>query len=204
METAEEEAQRELDTYEHACMRAELLGLPRPTFEEFEASKLAIRSANYDEDELEELQRRRQQEEAQDQEAELVEELDSQNEDLKGASGGLDELANILAITQGKLNKFKTVCGSIKNLFKLRGEGQDGQSDGETTEGEENATVSKTPERAAVSVTNSPMAGTRSKAQGISTQLSSQNDALDRMLSKAENAELSLSSQNKQIKSLLR
>jgi len=39
-------------------MRAELLGLPRPTLQEYEASKSAIRSANYDEDELEELRRK--------------------------------------------------------------------------------------------------------------------------------------------------
>jgi len=80
----------------------------------------------------------------------VSQELEHQKEELKGASGGLDELANILAITQVKLNKFKVdrgicnfkrdfnyslcfqnVCGSIKNLFKLRGEGLDGQSDGE-------------------------------------------------------------------------
>lgn len=76
MEAAEEEAPREApSTYEHACMRAELLGLARPTLEEFEASRTAIRSANYDEDELEELERQRQQEAeaAADVEAELVE-----------------------------------------------------------------------------------------------------------------------------------
>jgi hypothetical protein len=60
MEAGEEhEGPRVAPTYEHACMRAELLGLPRPTREEYEASKLAIRSANYDEEELEELQRQR-------------------------------------------------------------------------------------------------------------------------------------------------
>jgi hypothetical protein len=78
MEAAEEEAPREApSTYEHACMRAELLGLARPTIEEFEASRTAIRSANYDEDELEELERQRQQEAADaadaSAEAELVE-----------------------------------------------------------------------------------------------------------------------------------
>lgn len=63
MEAAEEEAPREApSTYEHACMRAELLGLARPTMEEYEASRSTIRSANYDEDELEELERQRQQE----------------------------------------------------------------------------------------------------------------------------------------------
>ncbi|XP_065352281.1 uncharacterized protein LOC135947375 isoform X2 [Cloeon dipterum] len=204
MEVAEEEAPREPATYEHACMRAELLGLPRPTREEYEASKTAIWSANYDEDELEELQRRRQQEAAADkghEEAELVEELESQKEEMKGASGGLDELVNILAITQGKLNKFKNVCGSIKNLFKLRGDGQEGNSDGEATDGEASAAE---PHRQVASATNSPAVATKSSAQGISSQLTSQNDILDRLLSKAENAEVSLNSQNKQIKSLLR
>ncbi|CAB3370553.1 Hypothetical predicted protein [Cloeon dipterum] len=204
MEVAEEEAPRGPATYEHACMRAELLGLPRPTREEYEASKTAIWSANYDDDELEELQQRRQLEAAADkghEEAELVEELESQKEEMKGASGGLDELVNILAITQGKLNKFKNVCGSIKNLFKLRGDGQEGQSDGEATDGEASAAE---PHGQAASATNSPAVATKSSAQGISSQLTSQNDILDRMLSKAENAEISLNSQNKQIKSLLR
>jgi hypothetical protein len=48
------------------------------------------------------------------------------------------------------------------------------------------------------------MVGAKGAAKEIGAQLSSQNTALDRLLSKAENAEASLNSQNKQIKSMLR
>lgn len=53
------------------------------------------------------------------------------------------------------------MCGSIKNLFKLKGEGLDGQSDGEGQGDEDGAAASDQAQAApkavaSVSVTNSP------------------------------------------------
>lgn len=79
-------------TYEYECMRAELLGVDPPNYEEFMKKK---------------KEEEAQQVETEDVETENRKEAEAQSEGLKGVSGGLDELNNILSITQRKIDRFK-------------------------------------------------------------------------------------------------
>uniref|UniRef100_A0A1A9VRS0 t-SNARE coiled-coil homology domain-containing protein n=1 Tax=Glossina austeni TaxID=7395 RepID=A0A1A9VRS0_GLOAU len=93
------------ETYEFQCMRAELLGLEKPSLEEFERKR------------AERL--KQQQEELDAAEAQLLEE---QDETLNNTGGKLDELNTILSSTQQKLNRFKqTACTSLSNIFSRSG-----------------------------------------------------------------------------------
>lgn len=105
-------------TYEFEVMRAELLGIQPPdraVFEEHqkermsaeqeeidtEQTKVILKSYNHRGNELIPIDSSY---------WTLFQELDAQDETLKSGSGKLDDLNQILSITQQKLHKFKVSC----------------------------------------------------------------------------------------------
>lgn len=89
-------------TYEYELERAELLGIEpisRDLWEEQEKARKEV--------------------EKEQEQTEVAKELENEDEKLKGASGKMDELNNILSATQQRLNKFK-VCKYLcaKVLYK--------------------------------------------------------------------------------------
>lgn len=143
----------------------------------------------------------------------------------------MDEINNILSLTQLRLNKFKVLdintrllvqqivqfashfqkaCGSLTNLLKIRG-GADGE-DPQQVDGEG---VSNIVSSAAESATDN--VDDQSSIEGAATsnqqlkksstdmqqKMSSHIDKLDALLTKAENAQYSMAHQNKQMKSFL-
>ncbi|XP_077270536.1 uncharacterized protein LOC143901818 isoform X2 [Temnothorax americanus] len=94
------------EDYQHACQRAELLGLPRPNEEEWRQSRAAqIENRRCDDD---------------DDDAVDAVDLDHADETAGRITGGLDELTTILSHTQKKLNRFKTVCSRMGTLLKVK------------------------------------------------------------------------------------
>ncbi|XP_044763290.1 uncharacterized protein LOC123320154 [Coccinella septempunctata] len=92
--------------YEYECSRAELLGIPPPSYDEY-LKNMAERSTNA-EMENEKLE-------------ENFQETKKDDEEAKGSpSGKLNEINNILQSTQEKLNRFKTSYGSLTNAFKSK------------------------------------------------------------------------------------
>ncbi|XP_024892391.1 uncharacterized protein LOC112467803 [Temnothorax curvispinosus] len=96
------------EDYQHACQRAELLGLPRPSEEEWRQSQAA------------QIENRRCDDDDDDAVDAVVEDLDHADETAGRITGGLDELTTILSHTQKKLNRFKTVCGRMGTLLKVK------------------------------------------------------------------------------------
>ncbi|KAF4527142.1 hypothetical protein B566_EDAN007221 [Ephemera danica] len=189
----------EEDTYELAVMRAELLGMPAPDREVFEAARRARVPPSGEQEEAE----------REAVEAAALQEVENQQEELRGVSGGLEELTNILSITQTKLNRFKTVCGSIKNLFKLRDGDQSGcnsDSEGESTRGQDEKPISCTDQndQNESSAERNKQSVNREATGDMNKVVSSQVDKLDSLLTKAENAQLTMQTQNKQMRSFLR
>lgn len=106
-------------TYEFEVMRAELLGVQPPSIADFEANKKERMSAEQEEIETEEAKV------CSDYDNCVLEiilisrdlipqELDCQDEKLASGSGKLDDLNQILSITQQKLHKFK-----VSEIFLL-------------------------------------------------------------------------------------
>jgi hypothetical protein len=77
-------------SYEYELERAELLGVDPISREEWEKQ-----------------QKERNEVEREEVENEIAQELEADDEKLKGAGGKMDELNNILNATQQRLNKFK-------------------------------------------------------------------------------------------------
>ncbi|XP_044260813.1 uncharacterized protein LOC123008852 [Tribolium madens] len=88
-------------TYEYECMRAELLGLEKPDFDEF-------------------LKRKQAEVQSEEQEIEDLKSAESEAEQVTHIAGGLEDLSSILQVTQRKLNRFKASCGSLTNLLKIK------------------------------------------------------------------------------------
>ncbi|XP_001602420.1 uncharacterized protein LOC100118458 [Nasonia vitripennis] len=189
--------------YLYACQRAELLGLPTPTEAEWLASEECARER-----------------EAQEQDAHddaVAQELDEKEEGMKRVGGGLDELNTILNATQKKINKFKTVCGSIGTLLKARVSSQPGTPEhksraGSSTEpqpgDEENPEQEQPPETNEEAQPDSEPGVERprmtAKKTDLNAKVGSHLDKLDSLITKAENAQYSMKHQNKQMKSFLK
>lgn len=181
-------------TYEYECMRAELLGVDPPNYEEFMRKKKEQEAQQVESEEIE---------------TENLKEAEAQGEGLQNVSGGLDELNNILSITQKKIDRFKVRCNSITSLLKMKvgslaGEGP--STSGEPTEGE-NSTETHNPEDSENSEEpKNPQNGATNEAprkSQLAKALDNHVDKLDSMLEKAENAQYSMAHQNKQMKKLL-
>ncbi|GAB0087853.1 uncharacterized protein DMENIID0001_022070 [Sergentomyia squamirostris] len=191
------------DTYEYECMRAELLGVDPPDRETFEANRKARLEA-----ELEEI------------ESEQAKVLEAQEEQLKGRHGKMDELNSILSMTQQKITKFKTVCGSLTNLLKIRPGSAGGEASGESSGESASIEGSSNDDAPAESnninealdtldtmkdASNQPTTGElRHESLNLQKKMTSQFDALDSLLNKAENAQYSMQQQNKEMKKFLR
>ncbi|CAH0548851.1 unnamed protein product [Brassicogethes aeneus] len=184
-------------TYEYECMRAELLGVDKPDYEEFLKKQ-------------EENEKNKVEEEEQDLQA--LQDADSQNDNLKNISGGLEELNGILAVTQRKINRFKASCGSLTNLLKIKMGGahlanstNDVSVDPTSSSNVENpvgtgSNVTANGDRP----TNDEVRenGTHRKSD-LTKALDNHVDRLDLMLEKAENAQYSMKHQNNQMKRFL-
>lgn len=173
-------------SYESECMRAELLGIDPPDRATWEA-------ANADR-----LQREKEEIEiAQD------EVFAEQGEQMQGASGKLDELNNILSLTQKKLNKFKTVCGSLTSLIKINSasgstsnlnEQEPGNSKNDINEAIETLDAMK------VADGETDVQVTKQSVRDIGHKVTRQLDALDSLINKSERAEAAMNHQNQQMK----
>jgi hypothetical protein len=94
------------ESYESELERAELLGIEPISREEWERK-----------------QKERKEVEREEIENEIAQEIEAEDEKLKGAGGKMDELNNILSATQQRLNKFKVdnKCNVLveKNRFTM-------------------------------------------------------------------------------------
>lgn len=184
-------------TYEDECMRAELLGIDKPDYEEF------MKNKKEKEEYLEETVN-----------TENLKEFEHQNETTGGISTGLDELNNILQGTQKKLNKFRASCGGITNLLKIKigrnpadqsndkdineGVSQNNDKD-ELFSSNESNDISNNFESSKTNKDN----GTPIRKSDLDRALDNNLDQLDLLNEKAERAHISMSEQTKQMKSYL-
>nr|XP_033339675.1 uncharacterized protein LOC117228101 [Megalopta genalis] len=186
--------------YLHACERAELLGLPIPNEEEWKESQKTEdeNHANDGDDDK------------------MIQNLDTSVEAAQRISGGLDELNSILNATQKKINRFKTVCGSLGSFIKVKVIFKDnfpehkitGPSHNETeinnkTEtNDEQLTVDLSDDKQTVG--NIESEPTPLKKIDLNEKMGSHLDKLDSLITKAENAQYSMQHQTKQMKEFLK
>ncbi|XP_011497612.1 PREDICTED: uncharacterized protein LOC105361984 [Ceratosolen solmsi marchali] len=169
--------------YLHACQRAELLGLQTPSEAEWLASEECQREAV----------------ETEAHEDAVAQELSENDENMRHISGGLDELNTILSATQKKINKFKTVCGSLGTLLKARVQSQSGSRSDQSTASEqqqEEAQVESETERECEDKPYPVMA----RKPDLNAKVESHLDKLDSLMKKAENAQYSMKHQTSQMK----
>ncbi|KAF5285139.1 hypothetical protein FQA39_LY16828 [Lamprigera yunnana] len=95
------------NSYEYECMRAELLGVEKPTVEEYQGRSKESPLENEE-----------------PQETEHLKEEDKETDDSKNFS-----LDNIVLATQKKLNIFKASCGSLVNMLKFKTASMAGSSE---------------------------------------------------------------------------
>ncbi|KAJ8682898.1 hypothetical protein QAD02_018690 [Eretmocerus hayati] len=191
------------NAYQHACERAELLGMPTPSEAEWLAS--------------EECAREREAVEAEERDDAIAKELDTNDESMKHIGGGLDELNTILNATQKKINKFKNVCGSLGTLLKARVSSSPGTPEHKASGSSDqqaptNLDLHYEDEQAAQSpsedVTSSEQtsggSGATPRKAELNTKVGSHLDKLESLISKAENAQYSMQQQTKQMRSFLK
>jgi len=185
--------------YEYELMRSELLGLPPPEKKPPPPVSQNEDSAHSDD--------------AEDYDVRRNEEIQLEGEQMGRVSGGLDELNSILSITQKKINRFKTVCGSFTSLLKLRmGAKTDGTASDTSSQASEadcalsSEEVCKNAESDGDATESKPLVASKKVTQqtlDLEGKLGSQIDKLDAMLMKAEQAEMSMSKQNKEMRIFL-
>lgn len=174
-------------TYEYECERAELLGIDKPDLATWEASEEERRAKELEDIEI-----------AQD--AELA----NQSEETQGTSGKLDELNSILSMTQTKLNKFKTVCGSLTSLIKIRPGSAAGSSKDLSNDDQNNDINTAIEALDTMQQAEDEVGAAKKTVQNVGKKITSQLNALDSLLSKAERAEASMHDQNQQMKQHLK
>lgn len=191
------------EDYQHACERAELLGLSKPSEEEWRQTQAAQNENRCDNDDDAALQ-----------------DLDYADEKTGRIGGGLDELNSILSTTQKKLNRFKTVCGSLGTLLKMKVSSRGGTPHHKPEEPnpDDSQEVQEEPEPAAdevmtvetsddisANVANDPAnSGVQPKQVDLSQKMGSHLDKLDSLITKAENAQYSMQHQTKQMRKFLK
>ncbi|KAJ8956274.1 hypothetical protein NQ318_015010 [Aromia moschata] len=182
-------------SYEYECMRAELLGLDKPDYEEFMRNKADEESKR----------------EAEEEEADIknLQEVDHQLENLGRISGGLEELNSILKKTQYKITRFKASCGSLTSLLKRRDSKCDSSSSQEANSQAEEAKVvpndtgttgNRTEGSEAEKVQHCTSTARKSD---LAKALDKDFDRIDSMIEKAENAQYSMAHQRKQMKKFM-
>ncbi|XP_044592202.1 uncharacterized protein LOC123270276 isoform X1 [Cotesia glomerata] len=145
--------------------------------------------------------------------------LEQSDESLKRIGGGLDELTSILSATQKKINRFKTVCGSLSSLLKVKVNSRnatpehsqslttnysehhqqlpESEETYETLMVETEETSEKNPARE-----DSPAMAV--KKIDLNEKMGSHLDKLDSLITKAENAQYSMQHQTKQMKKIVK
>lgn len=194
------------EDYQHACERAELLGLPKPSEEEWRQSQAAQSEVRHHDDD----------------DDGVLQDLDHADGAAGRIGGGLDELNNILSTTQKKLNRFKTVCGSLGTLLKVKVHSRGGtprhkpeepNSDAEKQENQEKPesmddemmTVETSNETITDAAADQPAnSGMQPKQIDLSQKMGSHLNKLDSLITKAENAQYSMQHQTKQMKKFLK
>ncbi|KAF2900806.1 hypothetical protein ILUMI_05345 [Ignelater luminosus] len=182
------------DTYEYECMRAELLGIEKPSLDEYLSKQKEKEIANVEQEECC---------------TENLKDTERENEDLKNVSGGLHELSSILSATQKKLNRFKASCGSLTNLLRIKiGNAGSTESivlnsnskDTQEATGVDNTNMENSPkmEPKPQNVEHSDQ-----RQSDLARALDNNVDRLDLLIEKAENCQYSMSQQNKQMKKFL-
>ncbi|EFN64398.1 hypothetical protein EAG_00828 [Camponotus floridanus] len=192
------------EDYQHACERAELLGLSMPSEEEWRQAQAAKNENRGDDDDDGALQ-----------------DLDYADEKAGRIGGGLDELNSILSTTQKKLNRFKTVCGSLGTLLKVKvgsrsgtphhkpeeptpDDSQEAGSQKELGPAADEVMMVETSDDTA-DVANDPAnSGVQPKQIDLSQKMGSHLDKLDSLIMKAENAQYSMQHQTKQMRKFLK
>ncbi|XP_020297477.1 uncharacterized protein LOC109862006 [Pseudomyrmex gracilis] len=195
------------EDYQYACERAELLGLPKPTEEEWKQTQ-AAQNENRDNDD----------------DAGALQDLDYADKTAGRVTGGLDELNSILSTTQKKLNRFKNVCGSLGTLLKVkvgsRGgtphhkpeeniEKQESEDKPEST-ADEVMTVETSADTVADASAEDPESdsvansGFQPRQLDLSQKMTSHLGKLDSLITKAENAQYSMQHQSKQMRKFLK
>ncbi|KAB0791214.1 hypothetical protein PPYR_03015 [Photinus pyralis] len=181
------------NSYEYQCMRAELLGVERPSLDDFLSNQKKRQEAEHVEQE--------------EVDVENLKDVEREGEDFRNMSGGLHELGNILSATQKKLNRFKASCGSLTNLLKIR--------IGTASGSNESIILNSNSSNANQEVTgldNTSLADSPKKIAGddevrksdLADALDNHVDKLDLLIENAENCQYSMSEQNKQMKKFLR
>ncbi|XP_078040174.1 uncharacterized protein LOC144471724 [Augochlora pura] len=186
--------------YLHACERAELLGLPKPSEEEWKETQ-RIEDENRANDEDDDV---------------VIQNLDTSDEAAQRISGGLDELNSILNATQKKINRIRTVCTSLSTLLKVKVGSKHGTPDHKATERNHNETeINNTTETNDEQLTvdlsddketvgNIKSEPTPLKKINLNEKMGSHLDKLDSLISKAENAQYSMQHQTKQMREFLK
>ncbi|XP_017777676.1 PREDICTED: uncharacterized protein LOC108563494 [Nicrophorus vespilloides] len=180
-------------TYEYECMRAELLGIDPPNYEDYLQKK---------KDEEEAKRAAQQHEEA---EVENLKAAEEQGEELKGTAGKLDELNSILSATQKKIDRFKVRCGSVTELIKTKIGSI--SSNGESKPQEKGSSSDQPQEEQQEEEVESVVAeasGENPRKSDLAKALDNHVDKLDTLLDKADNAQYSMQEQTKKMKRLLR
>ncbi|XP_017883350.1 uncharacterized protein LOC108626916 [Ceratina calcarata] len=187
--------------YVHACERAELLGLPIPTEEEWKETQRieAENRVNDDEDDA------------------VLQNVDLADESAQRIGGGLDEINSILTVTQKKLNRFKTVCGSLSTLLKVRVGSKNSTPDHKPIEQNHNETKDVDPDTSAneeslavelisdkEQVVSTESSSTTPKKIDLNEKMGSHINKLDALIAKAENAQYSMQHQTKQMKKFMK
>ncbi|XP_034943428.1 uncharacterized protein [Chelonus insularis] len=191
------------EDYLHACQRAELLGEPKPSEEEWLASK---KSDN--DDEMNEA------------DEEVIQGLGQSDNGMRRIGGGLEELNSILSVTQKKINRFKNVCGSLGQLLKGRitprsgipdpnqqESDPDGNDVGPNEPSDESTILETTNDQVDINQDQNideSKTISSAKKQEINHKIGSHIDKLDSLITKAENAQYSMQHQTKQMKKIIK
>lgn len=187
--------------YLHACERAELLGLPIPSEEEWKQTQ-RIEAENRVNDDVDDA---------------AMQNLNLADESAQRIGGGLDEINTILSATQKKLNRFKTVCGSLGTLLKVRVGSKNNTPDHKPVEQNHNEAKNVDPDASAneesltvelsndrEEVVRTETSGTTPKKIDLNEKMGSHINKLDSLITKAENAQYSMQHQTKQMKKFLK
>ncbi|KAK9874311.1 hypothetical protein WA026_002663 [Henosepilachna vigintioctopunctata] len=198
-------------SYEYECSRAELLGIEKPNYEEYQ--RRIAENTKIDQNDLD---------------TENLAEAECQNENLSAVGGKLGELNEILRGTQKKINRFRSSYGSLTNILKIKlsRNSQSGSDQSETSQtnnatedetGAQSATKDKDVQQVNRSIIGSDKDiesnnanpniensnGTPMKKGDLCKALDNQVDRLDNLTASAERAELSMREQRNQMKKYL-
>ncbi|KAI4454357.1 hypothetical protein MML48_9g00002403 [Holotrichia oblita] len=184
-------------TYEYECMRAELLGIDKPEYDEFLKKQKENESQEVQNEEID---------------TEHLKGAEAQNEELQNVGGKLEELNNLLSMTQKKINNFKYRCNSVTSYMKSRlGNWHSSNSlDSSSIEAKKieeedddnNVDSSHQPEQQ--DNTPNPIPLESQRKSDLAKALDRNSDRLDTMLDKADNAHYSMQYQRSQMQSLLK